>query len=68
MFDWIVANLGTIVVLLAVIAVVAGVTVKMIKDKKQGKSSCGSSCCSCPMSGKCHPKANNEKQNSDRIL
>lgn len=54
MLDWIVANLGTIVVLLAVIAVVTGVTVKMIKDKKQGKSSCGCSCGNCPMSGKCH--------------
>ena len=53
--DWLIANIGTITVGLVVLVVVALVIVLMVKDKKQGKSSCGNSCASCPMAGKCHP-------------
>ena len=53
--DWLIANIGTIVVGVVVLAVVALVIVLMARDKKQGKSSCGNSCASCPMAGKCHP-------------
>ena len=52
--DWLIANIGTIAVGVVVLAVVASIIVLMAKDKKQGKSSCGSSCASCPMAGKCH--------------
>ena len=34
-------NLPTILILLVVAAVIAAVTVKLVRDKKQGKSSCG---------------------------
>lgn len=54
MLDCIVSNLPTIVVLLLVIALIGGVVAVMVRDKKQGKSSCGCSCGSCPMNGKCH--------------
>ena len=54
MLDWLVANIGTIVVLLLVIGAVVTVICGMVKDKKQGRSSCGCSCGNCPMSGKCH--------------
>lgn len=40
-------NIGTIVVLLIVIALVAAVVTKMIKDKKSGKSACGCNCSEC---------------------
>lgn len=53
-FDWLIANIGSILVGALVVAVVALVIALMAKDKKQGKSSCGSSCASCPMAGKCH--------------
>ncbi len=53
--DWLSANFGTIVVGLVVLAVVALVIALMARDKKQSKSSCGCSCASCPMAGKCHP-------------
>ena len=53
-FDWLIANIGTISVGALVVAVVALVIALMAKDKKQGKSSCGNSCASCPMVGKCH--------------
>ena len=47
-------NVGTLVVLLAVAAVVALIVFRLIRDKKQGKSSCGCNCADCPMHGGCH--------------
>ena len=53
--DWLIANIGSILVGVVVLAVVALVIALMVREKKQGKSSCGNSCASCPMAGKCHP-------------
>ena len=53
MIPWLIGNLGTIVVCLAVIALLTAVIVVMIRNKKKGKSSCGCSCGNCPMSGSC---------------
>lgn len=57
-------NLGTIIVLAAVLALVTFLTIKLIKDKKAGKSGCSCGCSSCPMSGKC-PSASGEKESRD---
>lgn len=56
MIDFFVQNLGTIVVGAIVVAVVAAIIVKMINDRKKGKSSCGCGCENCAASGMCHPK------------
>ena len=45
---------GTLIVGLIVAAVVGFAAFKMVKNKLEGKSSCGCSCGSCPMAGKCH--------------
>jgi len=47
-------NLGTIIVGIIVLAIVAAISLKLFKDKKEGKSSCGSSCKCCPNSALCH--------------
>ena len=47
-------NAGTILISLALVALAAGIVVKLRRDKKQGKSSCGGNCGCCPMSGSCH--------------
>ncbi|MBR5960122.1 MAG: FeoB-associated Cys-rich membrane protein [Clostridia bacterium] len=47
-------NAGTIIVCLVLIGVVTGIILRLRKDKKQGKSSCGCNCGCCPMSGSCH--------------
>jgi len=52
--NWFAENIGTVVVAVILIAVVALITRKLILDKKKGKSSCGNHCASCPMSGSCH--------------
>lgn len=54
MLLWIQENLGTILVSGALLAVVAGIIRVMIRDKKQGKSSCGGNCAHCAMGGACH--------------
>jgi putative effector of murein hydrolase LrgA (UPF0299 family) len=54
MLVWLTENLGNIVVSLILICIVTAVIVKMIRDRKQGKSSCGCGCEHCAMHGKCH--------------
>ena len=56
MFEWLAANLATIIVALVLLAVVVLVIRKMIRDKRQGKGSCscGGSCGSCGACSACH--------------
>lgn len=54
MFSWIAANIGTVIVCALLLAVVALVVRSMIRNKKQGKSSCGCGCSTCAMGGACH--------------
>lgn len=56
MLDWISANLATVIICAVLIAVVAAIIVNMAGKKKKGKSSCGSGCADCPMSGSCNPE------------
>ncbi len=56
MIAWISQNIATIIVCIVLIAVVAAIIVNLVKNKKQGKSSCGCNCKGCAMSGSCHKK------------
>ncbi len=47
MLSWIMANLATILISILLIVAVFLILRKMIRDKKQGKSSCGCDCGSC---------------------
>lgn len=53
MLAWLTANLGTIIVSLILIGIVTAIIVKMVKDEKSGKGSCGCGCEHCAMHGKC---------------
>ena len=53
MLTWIQANIGTIAVLLVLIAIVAGIVAVMVRDKRSGKHSCGAGCKNCAMHGSC---------------
>lgn len=48
MFDILVNNLPTLVVGAAVVALITFVAVKMIRDKRKGKGTCGCNCANCP--------------------
>ena len=57
MFQWIGENAGTILVSLVLIGVITLIFVRLRKDKKQGKTSCGGNCGCCPMGGACHKQS-----------
>ncbi|MGN0518922.1 MAG: FeoB-associated Cys-rich membrane protein [Acutalibacteraceae bacterium] len=60
MLLWLKANLATIIISVILVITVALVIRKMIKDKRQGKSSCGCGCANCALKGQCHPTQNNK--------
>lgn len=49
--------LPTILICLGLAAAVGGAIYVLIRDKKQGKSSCGCGCSSCPMGDACHARS-----------
>ena len=49
MLAWLTVNLGTILITLALVLIVTCIVLKLIKDKKHGKSSCGGNCAHCNM-------------------
>ena len=61
MIAWLSENIGTILICAALIVLVALIVRSLVRQKKQGKSSCGCNCGSCPMSGKCHSAGNKTK-------
>lgn len=58
MITFLAENLATIIVGLILAAVVVLVIVKMSKDKRAGKSSCGCKCAGCANAHICHSKRN----------
>ena len=46
--------MGTVLVLAVLLAVVGLIIRGMVKDRRQGKSSCGAGCAHCAMHGECH--------------
>ncbi len=47
MFAWLAANFGWLLVLAALVGIVTLIVVRMIKDRRAGKSSCGGNCAGC---------------------
>jgi len=58
-------NLGAIIVLIVLLGIISFITVRLIRAKKQGKTSCGCGCQNCAMNGKCHKIK--EKKESNEI-
>ena len=56
MLEFLSANLATILISIALIAVVAAIIVSMVRNRKKGKSNCGCNCANCAMAGSCHYK------------
>ena len=50
---WIADNLGTILISLFLLLIVAGIIRSLIQNKKKGKSSCGGNCAHCKMCPAC---------------
>ena len=60
--DFILENWGTLLVTAILLFVFSVIIITLVKDKKSGKSSCGCSCKSCGLNGKCHTKENKEEE------
>ena len=54
MLNFLQENLPTILVSAVVLAAVVAVVVKMVRDKRKGKSSCSCGCSGCPGAAICH--------------
>ena len=54
MISFITENLGTIIITVVLVAILAAIVVKLVRDKRKGKSSCGGNCAHCAMGGSCH--------------
>lgn len=66
MLNFLMENLGTIIVSLIIIAIVAAIIIVRISNKKKGKSNCGY-CAGCPSADICSSSMKNmekhEKEN-----
>lgn len=54
MLLWLEMNLATILISAALFGAVGLIIVKMVRDKRKGKTSCGCGCENCAMRGECH--------------
>ena len=54
MLAWLQMNLGTILVVLVLLAIVALVIRTLFKNKRKGQTSCGCGCEHCALRDKCH--------------
>ncbi len=53
MLQWIQTNLGTMLICAVLIVIVALVVRSLVRQKRQGKSSCGCGCADCAMQKSC---------------
>lgn len=56
MIGFIVDNLATILISAVIFGLFIGIIVKLVRDRRKGKSSCGCDCGHCSLSGSCHRK------------
>lgn len=54
MLLWITENLATIIISLALAAIVAAIIVSLVRKKKKGETTCSCGCPDCPMSDSCN--------------
>ena len=65
MLPWLQNNAGTLAVGAVVAAILIALTVKLIRDRRQGKSSCGCGCSECALKNQCHGKTDDTASKSD---
>ena len=56
MFEWLYANLATVLITAALAALVAAIVIVKVRNRKKGKSSCGCGCSGCAMKNVCGGK------------
>ena len=66
MISWIQNNIATILISAVLVAIVAAIIAKTVRDEKNGKSSCGNNCAHCAMQGKCHTYPKEKKGKTEK--
>ena len=61
MLEFISNNIGTILVSVLLLGIVAAIIIRTVRNKKQGKTSCGCGCSTCAMSDICHKQDSGKK-------
>ena len=56
MLNWLFQNISTILIALGLFCLCFAIIRKILRDKKQGKTSCGCGCSACAMKDACHGK------------
>lgn len=56
MLEFLTENLSTILIGAVILTVVALIIVKLARDRRKGKNSCGCGCENCPSACVCHKK------------
>ena len=56
MLEWLINNMASLLIIVVLAVIIAAIIIKMISDKKSGKSGCGCGCEHCAMKGECHKK------------
>ncbi|MBQ3490497.1 MAG: FeoB-associated Cys-rich membrane protein [Clostridia bacterium] len=65
MLNWLSQNISTILIALGLFCLCFAIIRKILRDKKQGKTSCGCGCSGCAMKDMCHaqnPQAEQKKK------
>ncbi|MCR5846952.1 MAG: FeoB-associated Cys-rich membrane protein [Lachnospiraceae bacterium] len=60
MISWLLSNIWTIVISVVLLVIVSLIIVKLVKDRKNGRSSCGCGCEGCSMNGSCNKKTSRQ--------
>ena len=60
MLTWLGNHIGTIAVAAVVAGILVALAVKLIRDKKNGKSGCACGCGGCAMRDQCHASKKTE--------
>lgn len=61
MLEFISNNIGTILISVLLLGIVSAIIIKTVRNKKQGKTSCGCGCSTCAMSDICHKQDSGKK-------
>ena len=56
MIEWVINNIGSIIIGSVLLIILTLILVSLIKRKKKGKGRCGCGCANCPMSKSCNTK------------
>ncbi|MDD6308861.1 MAG: FeoB-associated Cys-rich membrane protein [Clostridia bacterium] len=56
MMTWLLHNISSIIICVVLIAVIASIIAYIVRNKRQGKTSCGCGCKSCALRDSCHGK------------